>query len=166
MKTPRKHLRLDFKRSASRAPIDSRLEGSRKRLIALALGASLTGAAGCGDLEPIPAPDTGVIAPMPPPQDTGPIGDSGWLDDSGSSADVGSETDASAALDAGDFTDAGATDRGELPPMPPPRDAGERPDLGPIAVDTGEVPPMPPPRDTGVSRRDVGPATRDLGRER
>ncbi len=173
MKTPRQHLRLDFKRSSQPQAADSRLESSRKRLLAIALGASLTGAAGCGDLEPIPEPDIGVIAPMPPPRDTGFLDDAGFLQDSGASSDLGSERDA------GDFDDAGATDSGEVPPMPPPRDTGVSPrdtgevppmppprDSGVSPRDTGEVPPMPPPRDTGVSPRDIGPAVRDVGRER
>lgn len=179
MKTPRQHLRLDFKRCSQPQAADSRLESSRKRLLALALGASLTGAAGCGDLEPIPEPDTGVVAPMPPPRDAGFLSDAGFLQDSGASSDAGSESDAGEFEDAGEFDDAGATDSGEIPPMPPPRDAGvserdtgEVPpmppprDTGVSPRDTGEVPPMPPPRDTGVSRRDIGQASRDVGRER
>jgi len=179
MKTPRQHLRLDFQRSSRPQAEESRLESSRRRLLALALGASLSGSAGCGDLEPIPEPDAGVIAPMPPPQDTGGLNDAGFLHDSGVLNDAGPESDAGDFEDAGDFDDAGATDSGEVPPMPPPRDTGvserdtgEVPpmppprDTGVSPRDTGEVPPMPPPRDTGISRRDIGRTTRDIGRER
>ncbi len=169
MKKTRQHLRLDFQRSSQSQKVDSRLESSRKRLLALALGASLSGATACGDLEPIPAPDTGLEEPpMVPPQDSGfardasaHLTDAGFLDDAGEASDTG------------DWTDAGEPeDTGELPPMPPPRDTGSRrdvpilrEDVGRTVPDTGEVPPMPPPpRDTGVSIRDIGRAERDTRR--
>ena len=180
MKKTRKHLRHDFQRTAQSKRAETRLEASRKRLLALALGASLSGATACGDLEPIPAPDAGLEEPpMPPPRDSGftedasgNLSDAGFHDDAGALEDVGEPNDAGDFDDAGGWTDAGdAEDTGELPPMPPPRDTGAsrdipllREDVGRTVPDTGEVPPMPPPRDTGVSRRDIGRAERDTGR--
>jgi hypothetical protein len=174
MKKTRQHLRLDFQRTTQRKKIETRLESSRKRLLALALGASLSGAAACGDLEPIPAPDAGLEEPpMVPPQDSGFSRDaSAHLSDAGFLDDAGETDDAGAIRDAGDWTDAGEPeDTGEIPPMPPPRDTGSRRDIpllredvGRTVPDTGEVPPMPPPRDTGVSLRDIGRAERDTRR--
>ena len=166
MKKPRQHLRLDFQCRAAQTTPATRLDASRKRLLALALGASLGGAAACGDLETIPAPDAGVVDP---PSDTGASSDAATA-----LTDAGFLRDASERNDAGESTDdGGLTDAGEQPPMPPPRDAGVSPrdtgtssrDTGVSPRDTGVVPPMPPPRDTGISRRDIGELRRDVGRE-
>ncbi len=160
MKQPRRHLRLTYRKQTPSAPGDSHLQASRKRLLGLALGASLAGA-GCGDFEPIPAPDasivapdaserddSGIVPPMAPPQDAGEFRDAG--------SDAGDETDAG-SNDVGDETDAGEQDSGpfdagEVPPMPPPRDSGTSP------RDTGTS-----PRDTGTSQRDTGTSPRDTG---
>ena len=168
MKNPRQHLRLSF---ARKTPVDaapSRLDASRKRLLALAFGASLGATSGCGDSEPIP----------PMPGDAGDLWDAGTLDDTGLTNDAGEWSDASEESDAGEWSDAGeerdsgADDSGPIPPMPQPQRDAATADLGPIMVDvgrteqdSGEVPPMPPPRDAGVSVRDVGPASRDVRRE-
>ena len=174
MKKTRQHLRLDFQRTAHRQKVENRLESSRKRLLALALGASLSGATACGDLEPIPAPDAGMEEPpMVPPQDSGfardasaHLLDAGFIDDAGETHDANNQGDVGESEDAGE-----PEDTGELPPMPPPRDTGPtrdiprlQEDVGRTVPDTGEVPPMPPPRDSGVSLRDIGRAERDTRR--
>jgi len=193
MKKPRQHLRLDFQRRAAHTPPATRLDASRKRLLALALGASLGGAAACGELETIPAPDAGVVDP---PSDTGAssdaataLTDAGFLRDTSERNDAGESADDGGLTDAGeqppmpmpeDAGDAEGGDTGVVPPMPPPRDAGVSPrdtgvsprdtgtssrDTGVSPRDTGVVPPMPPPRDTGISGRDIGELRRDAGRE-
>ena len=191
MKKPRQHLRLDFQRRAAHTPPATHLDASRKRLLALALGASLGGAAACGDLETIPAPDAGVVDS---PSDTGASSDAataltgaGFLRDTSERNDAGESTD-----------DGGLTDAGEHPHADARRCRGRRRwrhrggpahaahaaqgsrraiqvshrdtgtssrDTGVSPRDTGVVPPMPPPRDTGISRRDIGELRRDVGRE-
>ena len=151
MNKRRQHLRLNYRKKTLVPSGETHLEASRKRLLGLALGASLAGA-GCGDFEPIP--------PMAPPQDAGHVtpNDAGDETDSGHIApmpppwDVGDFHDAGAETDAGETADSGPYDSGEIPPMPPPRDSGTSP------RDTGT-----PPRDTGTSRRDTGVVRRDMG---
>ena len=156
MKIKRQHLLLRYHRQRLLdTPVTPRLHDRRNTLLAMALGASLAGATACGDVpEYIDKPDAGLIAPMPNP-------------DGGVTTDAAQSDDA-AIHDGGEIPpmppprDAGEPppqDGGEIPPMPPPRDAGEPPPR-----DGGEIPPMPPPRDAGTSPRDTGVSRRDIQR--
>ena len=154
MKIKRQHLLLRYHRQRLLdAPVTARLQDRRNALLAMALGASLAGGTACGDVpEYIDKPDVGLIAPMPNP-DGGAVmdaaqGDSAMRDDGGEIPPMPPPQDAG---------EAPPHDGGEIPPMPPPRDAGEPP------RDGGEIPPMPPPRDTGTSPRDTGTSPRDTG---
>ncbi len=94
---------------------------------------------GCGDgMGSLDAGVDSTVAPMPPPQDTGPLVDAPMTIDA-----MPSDAARVPMVD-GSLEPVDAGDPPPMPPMPPPLDAADDPDGGVIAP---MPPPMPPPMD-------------------